>query len=110
MIFYEALHKAARHAGRFAAAFGAGRSVSLCRELTKLHEEIKNDPLVRPWLTIKKTTPAASMCWSWPVPTLAVEAGRCADFEEAVAAARAFCRQTACPRCRRQTGRRWDTV
>ncbi len=57
MIFYEAPHKLRGTLDDLAAAFGAGRSVSLCRELTKLHEEIKNDPLVRPWLTIKKTTP-----------------------------------------------------
>ena len=40
MIFYEAPHKLRGTLDDLAAAFGADRSVSLCRELTKLHEEI----------------------------------------------------------------------
>ena len=45
MIFYEAPHKLRGTLDDLAAAFGAGRSVSLCRELTKLHEEIKKTTL-----------------------------------------------------------------
>ena len=40
---------------------GADRSVSLCRELTKLHEEIKRRLSARPWPFIRTMTPAASM-------------------------------------------------
>ena len=40
MIFYEAPHKLVNTLQDMAAAFGAGRPVSLCRELTKLHEEV----------------------------------------------------------------------
>ena len=39
MIFYEAPHKLRRTLADLAAAFGDGRRVALCRELTKLHEE-----------------------------------------------------------------------
>ena len=45
MIFYEAPHKLRGTLNDLAAAFGADRSVSLCRELTKLHEEIKKTTL-----------------------------------------------------------------
>lgn len=40
MIFYEAPHKLRATLGELAAAFGENRRVSLCRELTKLHEEV----------------------------------------------------------------------
>ena len=40
MIFYEAPHKLRGTLDDLAAAFGTDRPVSLCRELTKLHEEI----------------------------------------------------------------------
>lgn len=40
MIFYEAPHKLTRTLDDLAAAFGAGRRISLCRELTKLHEQV----------------------------------------------------------------------
>ncbi len=40
MIFYEAPHKLTATLSDLAAAFGGGRRVALCRELTKLHEEI----------------------------------------------------------------------
>ena len=40
MIFYEAPHKLAATLADLAEAFGRERPVSLCRELTKLHEEI----------------------------------------------------------------------
>ena len=39
MIFYEAPHKLLATLKDLANAFGADRRVSLCRELTKLHEE-----------------------------------------------------------------------
>jgi 16S rRNA (cytidine1402-2'-O)-methyltransferase len=40
MVFYEAPHKLFQTLQDLSAAFGADRRISLCRELTKLHEEI----------------------------------------------------------------------
>lgn len=40
MVFYEAPHKLLNTLQDLAEAFGAERSISLCRELTKLHEEV----------------------------------------------------------------------
>lgn len=40
MIFYEAPHKLCATLDDLAVAFGAERKISLCRELTKLHEEV----------------------------------------------------------------------
>ena len=40
MIFYEAPHKLTATLANLAAVFGAERRISLCRELTKLHEEV----------------------------------------------------------------------
>lgn len=40
MIFYEAPHKLRATLADLAEAFGGGRRVAVCRELTKLHEEI----------------------------------------------------------------------
>ena len=40
MIFYEAPHKLMSTLEDMAEVFGADRSISLCRELTKLHEEV----------------------------------------------------------------------
>ena len=40
MIFYEAPHKLSATLADMAAVFGPDRPVSLCRELTKLHEEV----------------------------------------------------------------------
>ena len=40
MIFYEAPHKLVSTLTDMAAVFGADRGISLCRELTKLHEEV----------------------------------------------------------------------
>ncbi len=40
MIFYEAPHKLLNTLEDMAEAFGADRPISLCRELTKLHEEV----------------------------------------------------------------------
>ena len=45
MIFYEAPHKLAATLADLAEAFGQERPVSLCRELTKLHEEIRRTTL-----------------------------------------------------------------
>ena len=89
MIFYEAPHKLRGTLDDLAVTFGTDRSVSLCRELTKLHEEIKkttlgeavafyreNDPRGESVLVLAGADPAR----------LAVETAP--TLEEAVAAAR----------------------
>ena len=40
LIFYEAPHKLRDTLADMAAAFGEGRRLTLCRELTKIHEEL----------------------------------------------------------------------
>ena len=45
MIFYEAPHKLLPTLSDFAAAFGEDRRIALCRELTKLHEEVRRTTL-----------------------------------------------------------------
>ena len=52
MIFYEAPHKLLTTLEDMAAAFGPDRPISLCRELTKLHEEV-----IRPWAVADCTAP-----------------------------------------------------
>ena len=46
MIFYEAPHKVTDTLDDFLAVFGGERRISLCRELTKLHEEVLRTTLV----------------------------------------------------------------
>ena len=71
VIFYEAPHKLRGTLDDLCAAFGAERSITLCRELTKLHEEItkttigeavryyeQNDPR-REYVLVMAGTPAA---------------------------------------------------
>ena len=45
MIFYEAPHKLVQTLKDLCEAFGEGRPISLCRELTKLHEEVVRSTL-----------------------------------------------------------------
>lgn len=45
MIFYEAPHKLISTLHDLTAAFGAERRIALCRELTKLHEEVRRTTL-----------------------------------------------------------------
>ncbi len=45
VIFYEAPHKLRNTLADLVGAFGAARSVTLCRELTKLHEEVSKTTL-----------------------------------------------------------------
>ena len=40
MIFYEAPHKLRKTLSDFSKVFGPDRKIALCRELTKLHEEV----------------------------------------------------------------------
>ena len=46
MIFYEAPHKLTDTLNDLRAAFGADRRIALCRELTKLHEEVRRGEYV----------------------------------------------------------------
>ena len=91
VIFYEAPHKLRTTLDDLTNAFGADRSITLCRELTKLHEEIKkttlgeavafykdNDPRGEYVLVLAGTDPAA------------VERAAAPTLEAAVAAARAL--------------------
>ena len=45
MVFHEAPHKLRATLDDLSAAFGPGRRVALCRELTKLHEEVRRTTL-----------------------------------------------------------------
>ena len=57
MIFYEAPHKLAATLQDLADTFGAERTVSLCRELTKLHEEIVRTTLGQAAACYQENTP-----------------------------------------------------
>lgn len=91
MIFYEAPHKLRGTLDDLAAAFGADRSVSLCRELTKLHEEIKKTTLGEAVAFYKDNDPRGEyvLVLAGADPT-AVEQAAAPTLEEAVAAARAL--------------------
>jgi 16S rRNA (cytidine1402-2'-O)-methyltransferase len=45
MVFFEAPSRLAESLGAFARAFGGDRSAAVCRELTKLHEEVRRGTL-----------------------------------------------------------------
>ena len=51
MVFYEAPHKLTATLGDLVDTFGAERPISLCRELSKLHEEVR------------RTTLGEAVCW-----------------------------------------------
>lgn len=57
LLFYEAPHKLARTLEDLAAAFGSGRSLTVCRELTKLHEEIFKTTLEEAVCRYREQTP-----------------------------------------------------
>ena len=97
MIFYEAPHKLRGTLDDLAAAFGADRSVSLCRELTKLHEEIKKTTLGEAVAFYKDNDPRGEYVLVLAGADLAaVEQAAAPTLEEAVAAARA-CKRAVCP-------------
>ena len=63
VIFYEAPHKLRTTLDDLTAAFGPERSITLCRELTKLHEEIwKNDAGRRPADPLFRERPPRRVC------------------------------------------------
>ena len=57
MIFYEAPHKLLATLQDLSAAFGAERRISLCRELTKLHEEVVRTTLGEALIKYTETPP-----------------------------------------------------
>ena len=57
MIFYEAPHKVTDTLDDFLAVFGGERRISLCRELTKLHEEVLRTTLAEAVEHFKATEP-----------------------------------------------------
>ena len=57
MIFYEAPHKLTRTLADLSAAFGTDRRISLCRELTKLHEQIVRTTLGKACAIYDETPP-----------------------------------------------------
>ena len=57
MIFYEAPHKLQATLEDMAQVFGQERSVSLCRELTKLHEEVRKTTLGEAIAYYQETAP-----------------------------------------------------
>ena len=91
MIFYEAPHKLRGTLDDLAATFGAERSVSLCRELTKLHEEIKKTTLGEAVAFYRENAPRGEyvLVLAGADPA-AVEQAAAPTLEEAVAAARAL--------------------
>ena len=58
MIFYEAPHKLCRTLADMAAVFGGDRSLSLCRELTKIHEEVQLTTFAQAIAYYENTPPA----------------------------------------------------
>ncbi len=77
MVFYEAPHKLLATLEDMSAAFGPGRRISLCRELTKLHEEVIRTTLEEAVLRFREAppkgefvlvlegaTPAAAPAWT----------------------------------------------
>ncbi len=57
LIFYEAPHKLRVTLDDLAAYFGAQRSITLCRELTKLHEEVQKTTLADAIAHYQQTAP-----------------------------------------------------
>ena len=111
MIFYEAPHKLRGTLDDLAAAFGADRSVSLCRELTKLHEEIKKTTLGEAVAFYKDNDPPRRVCaGSGRCRPYRRRAGRRADPGRSRRRRPRPASGRSAPRRRRQTGRRRDTV
>ena len=89
VIFYEAPHKLRGTLDDLAGTFGTDRSVSLCRELTKLHEEIKKTTLGEAVAIYRENDPRGE----YVLVLAGADPARLAEetaptLEEAVAAAR----------------------
>lgn len=62
MIFYEAPHKLLATLRDLTAAFGEDRRISLCRELTKLHEEVRRMTLGEASAYYEENPPRGEFC------------------------------------------------
>ena len=62
MVFYEAPHKLCATLADLAATLGGQRSVTLCRELTKLHEEIRKTTLAAALAQYTDQAPRGEFC------------------------------------------------
>ena len=65
MIFYEAPHKLRATLEDLKGAFGPDRRIALCRELTKIHEEIRRTTLGQAADWYGDNPPRGSSCWWW---------------------------------------------
>ena len=91
MLFYEAPHKLRTTLDDLAAAFGPDRSVTLCRELTKLHEEIRKTTLGQAAALYREQEPRGEFVLVLAgADPAALEAAAAPTLEQAVAAARAL--------------------
>lgn len=88
VVLYEAPHRLARTLGELLPLCGADRPVALCRELTKLHEEVWRGPLVEAVALTAAVEPRGEyvvVLGGAPVPEPAGEE----DIDDALRAARA---------------------
>ena len=91
VIFYEAPHKLRATLNDLTEAFGADRSVTLCRELTKLHEEITKTTLGQAAACYAAQEPRGVYVLVMAgAPESAAASGEPVTLEAAVAAARAL--------------------
>lgn len=91
VIFYEAPHKLRATLNDLTEAFGADRSVTLCRELTKLHEEITKTTLGQAAACYAAQEPRGEYVLVMAgAPESAAASGEPVTLEAAVAAARAL--------------------
>lgn len=88
IIFYEAPHKLLRSLEDFIAYFGPKRGITICRELTKLHEEIYKTTLQIAFEKYQKTPPRGEFVLV--MQGAAPEPVKIYSIEEAVALARNF--------------------
>ena len=90
ILLYEAPHKLRTTLDDLAAAFGPDRPVSLCRELTKLHEEIVKTTLGEAVAYYKENDPRGEYVLVVAGADPAAAAGAAPDKGDVVAAARAL--------------------
>ena len=65
LIFYEAPHRLRQTLAALLEGLG-DRPITLCRELTKLHEEMQRTTLAAAVAEYAEREPAGNMCLSWP--------------------------------------------
>ena len=97
MVLYEAPHKLRATLDDLCAAFGPERSVSLCRELTKLHEEIRKTTLGQAAEFYRDTEPRGEFVLVLAGADPAAAAQDAPTLDEAVAAAERLMEQGMAP-------------